>query len=210
LATFGEVVAKIREDLNRGSDADSRIKRAIADAIYFYRAKRVGFNIKRAYAVVTSGNEYVSLPTDWIEADFLQLQDGTRREKLEEVTYDWIEDQHVDENERGEPYKYAIQHRTLRLYPSPDRSYTLMFSFHYELKDVSVSASDGATNAWLTEGEQLIRKHAMAEMYVNYIGGAEAVAMGQLLYDECSKTYLPALESQAAREQSSGRVKPFL
>jgi len=32
LATFGEVVARIREDLNRGSDADARIKRAIADA----------------------------------------------------------------------------------------------------------------------------------------------------------------------------------
>lgn len=210
MSTFGQMVANIREDLNRGSEADARIKRAIGDAIYSYRAKRVGFNIKRAYAVVTSDNEYVSLPTDWIEADFLQLQDGKRREKLDEVTYDWIEDQGVDTDHRGEPYKYAIQNRTLRLYPIPDRSYTLMFSFQFELKDVSVSSSDNATNAWLTEGELLIRKHAMAEMYVNYIGGAEAVAMGQLLQDECSRTYLPALEAQAAREQSSGRTKPFI
>jgi len=210
MSTLGQVVAKIREDINRGSDADARIKRAVAEAIHFYRNRRVGFNIKRAYAAVSSGNEYVSLPTDWIEADFMQLTDGTRREVLDEVTYDWIEDRLGPTDERGEPYKYAIQNRTLRLYPIPDRTYTLMFSFQFELKDVSESASDGVTNAWLNEGEQLIRRRAMADMYVHYIGGQEAVAMGQLLYHECSDQLLPALEMQAAREQSSGRTKPFI
>ncbi len=210
MSTFGQMVANIREDLDRGSSYDPRIKRAIADAIHFYRNRRVGFNIKRAYATVTSGREYVSLPTDWIEADFLQLQDGTRREPLDEVTYDWIEDRLGPTDERAEPYKFAIQNRTLRLYPIPDRTYTLMFSFQYELKDVSVSASDNATNAWLTEGKQLIRTHAKSELYVHYIGGAEAVAMGQLLRNECSDHLLPALETQAAREQSSGRTKPFI
>lgn len=210
MSTFGQVVANIREDLDRGANYDPRIKRAIADAIYFYRNRRVGFNIKRAYAAVGSGAEYVSLPTDWIEADFMQLVDGTRRETLDEVTYDWIEDRLGPTDQRGEPYKYAIQNRTLRLYPIPERTYTLMFSFQYELKDVSVSASDEATNAWLTEGEQLIRTHAKAELYVHYLGGAEAVAMGQLLRNECSDHLLPALEMQAAREQSSGRTKPFI
>ena len=210
MATLGEVVQRIREDIDRGSSYDSRIKRAIAEAIRFYRSKRLGFNIKRAYATLTSGNEYVSLPTDWIEADLLRLDQADQRDVLEEVTYDWIDDESAAGDQRGRPQKYAIQHRTLRLYPIPDQTYTLMFSFQYELKDVSASASDGATNAWIDEGEELIRKHAMSELYVLYIDGPESVAKGRLLRRECSDEILPVLEAQAAREQSSGRIKAWI
>ena len=210
MATLGEMVRRIREDLDRGNDFDARIKRAIESAIKFYKNRRFGFNIKRAYARLTSGNEYVSLPTDWVEADFLQLQRGDDRYPMQEVSYDWIEDQFGPLGERGQPYAYAIQHRSLRLYPIPDRTYTLMLSFQYELKDVSQSASDGATNAWMTEGEELIRKHAMADCLVLYIDGAEAIAKGQLLKRECSDEIAVALESQAAREQSSGRIRAFM
>jgi hypothetical protein len=210
MSNLGQMVARIREDINRGSDYDPRIKRAIADAIRFYRSKRLGFNVKRAYATLTSGNEYVSLPSDWIEADLLRLDEGTDREVLDEVTYDWIDDENVAGDQRGRPHKYAIQHRTLRLFPIPDHTYTLMFSFQYELKDVSVSASDGASNAWLEEGEELIRKHAMSELYVLYIDGPDSIGKGRLLRQECSDEILPVLESQAAREQSSGRIKAWL
>jgi hypothetical protein len=210
MSNLGQMVARIREDLNRGSDFDARIKRAIADSIRFYRSKRLGFNIKRAYATLTSGNEYVSLPTDWIEADLLRLDKDDDREVLEEVTYDWIDDENVAGDQRDRPCKYAIHHRTLRLYPIPDQTYTLMFSFQYELRDVSVSASDGASNAWLDDGEELIRKHAMSELYVHYIDGPDSVAKGQLLRMECSDQILPVLEAQAAREQSSGRIKAWM
>jgi hypothetical protein len=210
MATLGETVSRIREDLDRGSDYDSRIKRAVAEAIRYYRSKRVGWNLKRAYATLTSGNEYVSLPSDWIEADLLRLDQEDRRDVLEEVTYDWIDDENQYALTRGRPYKYAIQNRTLRFYPTPDQTYTLMFSFQYELKDVSMSASDGVTNAWLDEGEELIRKHAMSELLVHYIDGPDAVAKGQLIRQECEEDLLPTLESQAAREQSSGKIKPWI
>lgn len=210
MATLGEVVTRIREDIDRGTSYDARIKRAVVEAIRFYRSKRLGWNIKRAYATVTSGNEYVSLPTDWIEADLLRLDKDGERDLLEEVTYDWIDEQQVDDDERGRPYKWAVQHRTLRLHPTPDQTYTLMFSFQYELKDVSISSSDGATNAWLDEGEELIRKHAMSELYVLYIDGPESIAKGQMLRRECSDEILPVLEAQAAREQSAGKIKPFI
>jgi hypothetical protein len=210
MATLGEMVARIREDIDRGTSYDSRIKRAIVEAIRFYRSKRVGWNIKRAYATLTSGQEYVSLPTDWIEADLLRLDKDGERDVLEEVSYDWIDDQQTDEDETGRPYKWAVQHRTLRLYPPPDQTYTLMFSFQYELKDVSISASDGATNAWLDEGEELIRKHAMSQLYVLYIDGPESIGKGRLLRQECSDEILPVLEAQAAREQSAGKIKAWI
>lgn len=210
MANLGQTIEKIREDIDRGSAYDDRIRRAIAEAIHFYRSKRLGWNIKRAYATLTSGNEYVSLPSDWVEADFLQLDLATRREGLDPVTYDWIEDQKGSTDARGEPYKFAIQHRTLRLYPIPDQTYTLMLSYHYELKNVSRSASDGETNAWLDEGEELIRKHAMSDLYVLYFKDPESVSHGKMLRAECSDEILPVLESQAAREQSSGKIKPWM
>lgn len=214
MSNLGTMVAKIREDINRGSSYDDRIKRAIADAIHYFRAKRVGFNIKRAYATVTSGMEYVSLPTDWIEADFLQLNDGPRREPLSEVTYDWIEDRAEPTDERAEPYKYALQNRTLRLYPIPDRTYTLMFSYQFEWKNISRSSSDAETNPWLTEGEECIRTFAMADLYVNFMDGPENIQKGRMLRGDAEGEdgdggMIGKLESQAAREQSSGRIKPF-
>lgn len=214
MATIGEVVAKIREDVNRGSDFDDRIKRAIADAIFSYRAKRVGFNIKRARATLLSGMEYVSLPTDWIEADFMQLKDGTRREELDEVTYDWIEDERGPTDERAEPYKYALQNRTLRLYPIPDRTYTLMFSYQFEFKNISRSSSDNTSSPWLTEGEECIRTKATADVY-KYIGGQEALQLSALHKMEAEGPdgdggLIAKLEAQAAREQSSGKIKGYL
>lgn len=210
MSNLGTMVSRIREDIDRGSNYDARIKRAIVDAIVFYKNVRLGFNIKRARALLTSGNEQVSLPLDWIEADFLRLEENGRRDTMEEVTYDWIEDQMETDADRGRPFRYAIQHRELRLYPIPDKSYTLVLSFQYELQNVSISSADSDTNAWLTEAEQLIRKHAMADLYVNYIDGPESIAKGNLLRRECSDEILPVLESQAAREQSSGKFKPWI
>jgi hypothetical protein len=210
VSTLGQMVEQIRGDLDRGTDFDSRIKLAIERAIRYYKGSRLGFNLKRAFATLTSGNEYVSLPLDWVEADLLRLDRGNEREVMEEVTYDWMEDVNQAADQRGRPYKYAIQHRTLRLYPTPDQTYTLMLSFQYELTDVSASADDSATNAWLSEAEELIRKHAMSELYVLYIDGPDAVQKGRYLRRECEEEILPKLEALAAREQSSGRLKPYL
>jgi len=210
MSTLGQMVADVREDLNRGTDFDSRIKRAIETAIGYYKAKRLGFNVKRAQALLTSGNETVILPSDWIEADFLRIEKDDRRSSIEEVTYDWIEENQGTGTLRGQPCKFAIQHRTLRLYPVPDQSYTLVLSFQFQLTDVSRSASDGASNAWLTEGEELIRKHAMSDLYVNYIDGDDSIQKGILLRTDCEERILPQLEAQAAREQSSGKIKAWL
>lgn len=210
MSTLGAMIDRIRTDLNRGPEHDTRIRQAIADAIIFYEGERFGFNTKRAQAVLTSSNEYVALPTDWIEVDYLRMDMVNERDPLDEVTYDWIDDYNRDGNDRGRPERFAIHNRELRFYPIPDQTYTLVMSFHCELPQVSASASDGATNAWMTEAEQLIRKHAMSDLLVTYIGGEESTAQGLLLRQECSDRIAPALERRAAREQSSGKIRAWL
>jgi hypothetical protein len=216
MSDFGTMVRRIRTDINRGAAFDNRIKEAVCDAIVYYKNRRLGFNIKRARAVLTSGNETVSLPTDWLEADFLRLEHNGERDPLSEVTYDWMEETLRSETDRSRPRKFAVQHRELRVYPIPDRSYTLVLSFQYELKNVSVSASDGVTNGWMVDAEQLIRKKAQADVLANYIGGPENFQIAARLYNpeddylgECGQI-LRVLEAAAAREQSSGKIKAWL
>jgi hypothetical protein len=210
MPTFGQMVGRIREDLDRGSNFDARIKQAIVDAIRFYRSNRLPFNTKRARAVTQPGQEHYPLPLDWIEADFLRLETEGNRDPIRPVTYDWMEDHNRNDGNTGRPLKYAVQASELRLYPVPDRSYTLVLSFLYDLTGVSLSASDAESNAWTDEAEELIRKHAMSDLKVNYIGGADQIAEGQLLRRECSDEILPVLVSKAARQNSSGRMRAFL
>lgn len=210
MSTLGRMVERIRGDLDRGSDFDDRIQEAICDAIVYYQTKRLGFNTKRSRALITSGMENLSLPLGWVEADFLRLEDEGQRIPFDEVTYDWIEDRFDDDNDRGQPEKYAIQHREMRLWPIPDHSYTLVFSYQYELPEISISASPGATNAWMVEGELLIRTWAMGDVLINHVGGPEAIEKGLMLQAKSERSYLPTLEERAAREQSSGKVRGFL
>lgn len=210
MPTFGQMVNRIREDLDRGSSYDGRIKQAIVDAIRFYRSNRLPFNTKRARAVTQPDQEFYPLPLDWIEADFLRLETDGNRDPIRPVTYDWIEDHNRTDGNTGRPLKFAVQSSELRLYPVPDRSYTLVLSFVYDLTSVSISASDNSTNSWTDEAEELIRKHAMSDLYVNYIDGPEAIAKGQMLRRECSDEILPVLVSKAARQNSSGRTRAFI
>ncbi len=210
MSNLGIMVQRIREDLNRGTDFDPRIKRAIVDAIVFYTPNRLGFNTKRARALITSGMEMLALPLDWVEADYLRLEDNGDRRPFEEVGYDVLEEHRDNDTDRATPCEYAIQHRQMRLWPIPDRSYTLVFSFQYALRDVSISSADEATNAWFTEADQLIYYRAKGDLLINYIDGAEASAKGLLLQDKADREILPKLEAQAAREQSAGKVRGFM
>lgn len=210
MSNFGRMVERIREDLNRGSDFDDRIKQAICDAIVYYSPNRLGFNTKRSRALITSGMEFVSLPTDWVESDYLRLENDGQRIPFDEVTYDWIEDRRENDTDRGEPQKYAIQHREMRLWPTPDHSYTLVFSFQYEIRNVSLSATITETNGWMTDAEQLIRTWAQGDVLINYIDGQEETEKGLMLQAKAENVFLPKLEARAAREQSSGKVRGFL
>lgn len=209
MSTLGTMIRRIRTDLNRGPSHDTRIREAICDAIAYFTPRRLGFNQKRSYTILQSAQEFLALPTDWVEIDHLRLEPGTERYPLTEVGYDWIEDEQRGAAVSGQPTRFAIQARELRFYPIPERSYTLVGSFLCQLGEVSVSASDQATNAWMTEGEQLIRTQALGDLYVDYVGGSEAVR-GAALKAEAEEVLLPALERRASRENTAGRLRPFL
>lgn len=208
------VISRIRTDLNRGTDFDSRIRLAIHDAIVYYRTERLGFNSKRKTFIVSA--EYTSLTANWLEVDTLALERSDYVNPLCEKTYLWIHDRARDPDFTDEPLHFAIQNHQLRLYPAPDQTYSVQMSYLYDLggvltdnAGVSLSASDSFSNAWLTQGELLIRQHAMADLYENYIDGPESMQKA----DRCSgqaSLHLNQLKRRANREQGGGMVEPWL
>lgn len=204
---FISVVNRIATDLDRGTAFTARIKQAVEDAIHYHRATRLGFNTKRKTFLVSA--EYTSLTANWIETDLLTLELTGANEPLTEKTSDWIHFERVDPSFSGEPQYFAIQNRQLRLYPPPDRSYSVQMSYLYDLQDVSLSASDSAENAWTNEGMELIRAHAMVDLLENYIDGPEALEKA-IRIRQRETAELKQLKRRANREQGAGKLEPFL
>jgi hypothetical protein len=207
MSGFATVIARIREDLDRGTDFDSRIKRGIEDAIFYYRAVRFGFNSKRKTFSVSA--EYTSLTANWIEADYLTLELSDARVKIVEKTPDWINEEMVTPDFTGEPRYFAIQNRQLRLYPPPDQSYSVQMSYLYDLQEVSSSASDSASNAWTGEAEPLIRMHTMVDLLELYVDGPESHSKAER-YRLRESEELKQLKRRANREQGAGVIEPWL
>ena len=207
MAGLATVATRILDDINRGTDATARVKRAITDAIFYHRAVRFGWNQKRKTFLVSS--EYTSLTANWIEVDSIVLQtNGDELLPLCEKPWSVIEHWQRDEDDTGEPTHFAIQYRQIRLWERPDQSYSVEMAYLYDLVN-AVSLSDSFSTAWLTEGEQMIRLHAQSDVLINYIDGPEAIAKGQLCFQQ-SQLIMKQLKRRANREQGGGYVQPWL
>ena len=208
MSGFATLVADIREDLNRGTDFDNRIKKAIQRAIEFYRARRYGFNQKRKTFLVST--EFTSLTANWLEVDTLHLETSSGIQTLDEQNYQILFDRSDGRTSAytARPIYYAIQNRLLRLDAPPDRTYSAVMSYLYDLTEISISSSDSASNGWTKEGFDLIKTHASVDLLENYIDGDEAATKALRLRareDQIERE----LKRRANREQGSGTITPW-
>ncbi len=211
MSDFGTMVTRIRDEINRGTVYDSAIKREIESAIGHYEPRRFHFNIRRATTDTTAGQEYYAMPTDFVEVDMIRLlySSGNFTDPLIETTYAWIERNRTNQNYRSEPEKFAMQGNDLRLWPVPDAAYTLTMTYLVRFPEVSASASDAASNSWMTDAEELIRTRARIKVLKNVVRGPEAVAEANDLLPDLRTTYRE-LKRRANRQQSSGRIVPWI
>lgn len=205
MPTLGGTITAIRNDLNRGTDFDVRIQEALVNAITFYRARRYGFNTKRKGFSVST--EYTSLTANFIEIDYLKLTVSNYLKPLCEESYLLLNERMTDPSLSDEPVYFAVQDRNIRLYPPPDRSYSVEMHYLYDITGVSLSTSDSITiNAWLTEGYELIKTHAEIELLEMYIEGPEAMQKADRL--RARETQVEnELKRRANREQGAGKVR---
>lgn len=206
MTTLAVMKTRINNELQRDS-TDQELLDSILGAIAFYRRQRFNWNLRRATAATIAENEYYQVPPDFVEADSMILNVGNHRDRLTERTFYWIEDQEQDANYFSRPEAFAVQNGEFRLYPIPDQSYTLTLSYVRSLPEVSASAADSASNAWMTDGEELIRLHAKVDLLENRIRGPESFEEASRLRAREGEV-LVQLRREYKRAQSSGRVEP--
>jgi hypothetical protein len=204
---FSTLVSDIREDLNRGTNYDDRIKRAIVNATKFYRARRLSFN--EIQGTFQTNITETSLSSDWIAVDSFKRIDAAGQ-KFDVEERNWLDLERMDvAAATGEPIYYAREARLLRLYPAPDVTYSFSIAGFQALPAVTLDASDSFSNAWFDEGYELITMHAMAEILTIYRKSPEDAQQAQACRTREQEVY-NELKREAVLNNATGQVTPFL
>lgn len=191
--TLGTMITRIEREIKRdGITAD--IRDAIVDAIDSYESERFYFNEGSAKAVTTASSPFLSsVPGNIISIDSLTMDFSGSRIPLRHS--DAVEIDEIDDGVAvGQPTDWGYYKDMIRFYPTPDVAYTAHIKGQIELIEVSASASTGATNAWVTDAEAMIRAKAKAIIFLHrlrneqqsfFMEGAAEAARRRLL----NKTY---------------------
>ena len=144
--TYAELKTNIANFLNR-SDLTNQLDFFIdATEAEFNRRLRVKDMIKRATA--TADAQYISLPTDWLEAINVQI-DSNEFTPLFQQSIESLDVYRKSINNIGnQPVYYALVDNTIELAPTPDTSYTLQLTYYGTID----ALSDSNTTNFISTG----------------------------------------------------------
>ena len=135
--TYAELKTAIANYLNRSdltSDIDTFIDNVEAELNRRLRTKDM---IKRATA--TADAQYLSVPTDWLEAINVQI-DGNNFSPLFQQSIESLDVyRKANNNVTGQPVYFAMVDDTIELAPTPDTSYTLQLTYYAKIDALSDS-----------------------------------------------------------------------
>lgn len=165
---FGTMTNRIANEIRR-SDLTSEIAQEVQDAIKFYEAERFWFNEDRTHIFTTSASQEFYGSADQafipniIHFDQAVITIAGNRYPLNKRDWDYMEHIAMNPFTNGQPQDICFYAEQFRLYPIPDNAYTVRVSGIYQLATLSVSSD---TNAWMVEGEQLIRNAAKMRLHM--------------------------------------------
>ena len=185
MTTLATLKKRIQDDLRGRSDLTVQIESAISDAIKRWEGERFWFNEKRFRLDTVAGTEEYLIPStftntdasalstgeDLIEIDDVLIQDNNELYRLTERTDQWLNDYQAPASQyTGTPSFYGVYANKVRIGPVPDAVYQITISGLASLPTLSVGTD---TNAWMVEGEALIRHQALAEIYRTILRDAD-------------------------------------
>ncbi len=135
--TYAELKTQIASFLNRSdltSNLDTFIDNTEAE---LNRRLRTADMIKRATA--TAENQYLSLPTDWLEAINIEITSNDYRPLMQQSIESLDIYRQANNNSTGQPVYFSIVDKTLELAPTPDQSYTLQLTYYASIDALSDS-----------------------------------------------------------------------
>lgn len=181
MATFGTLCAKIADDLARPGLL-SQIRDAVHAAIAFYESEPFAWSRQTITAIGAADDDALPLPSGVRQVRSVRLV-APQLWALRQAPADWIEARQ-DGNIKGDPTHYAWAGQdALRLYPIPHRVCTLRLLVDCDQPPL---LEDGDANLWTSEGFELIRAHARADVLANVIRGAAGREEGMASFQQAA------------------------
>lgn len=166
--TLGDLKARIADELAR-ADLTSQIALAISDAVLEASTHRFWFLEARGLSIpIDAGTDtYTSDDLDTVtEIDRLALIVDGQRRTLRPAMDDELDRWNDGNVPTGEPYAYSRYGNQLRLYPTPNRAYTVSID---GLTNGTVLLDDLDSNVWTNQGERYIRTIAKRNILAEVI-----------------------------------------
>ena len=184
-----------------------QIKNAIQDAIALYEPNRFYFNQTVGFFSTVANQQYyraadfADIPL-LIEIDALKLTIQGVQSPLDAADFGQM-DATQSGAYVGVPRAYSYYGQELRLFPIPDAVYPLTMHYHHRLTPL-VAGTD--TNAWMTDGEMLIRQTAKGMLALDVLQEANLAQGAQILADKA----LARLQMETRKRRSNPILKTDL
>lgn len=165
MATFKDLQDRINLDYMNRYDLMGETKRAILNAIKTYEGARFWFNEAQTAMACSAGQTYVSVPTDFLYLDRLELTYSGASTRLIEVPFGEIRAMNAV-SATGVPTHYNYHGDRFEVAIKPDSAYAVPC---YYVKSLPQLSADTDSNAWTNEAANLIVHHAVLDMMMGTI-----------------------------------------
>lgn len=202
MTTLATMRSRIEDEIAR-DDLTSNVTASILSAIKHYSKESFYFLENRATASTVAGERNIAYPTGFRYAHDLKITiNSSSIQTLRKITWPEMEALFQASSETGIPSKWADYQNQIWMYPVPNAVMTLTLSYPMELTALS---ADADTNAWMVEGEELIRCRAKWDLYMHVIRDRE----GASDMKRCEGEALSQLRGLNIM-RASGGVQPWL
>lgn len=180
VSTYDELKATVADWLNRG-DLAAVIPSFISLAeARFNRDLRVRQMIKRATAETDSGENYVTLPGDWLQARNIQIYEGSIPIALEYMTLEQADDYKRQRGSvSGSARYFNVTGNQLEIVPEPPAGTSIEMAYYEKIPALSESSQSN----WLLSTWPDMYLYGTLAHTAPYLKDDERIAVWAALYD---------------------------
>lgn len=160
MATYKDLQDRIALDYLNRMTLMSEVKRAIKNSIKNHEATRYWFNEAQTAMAASAGQSYVSIPSDFLTLDRLEVTVSGINYRLRQDTFNSIREMNAVSS-TGQPTHFAYHGDRFELSVIPDSAYAV--NVHY-IKTLAELSADADSNAWTNEAANLIAHAATIDL----------------------------------------------
>ena len=160
MPTYKDLQDKVNLDYLNQMTLIPETKRAIHAAIRCYEGRRFWFNETATSVALVSSQSYLTVPTDFIFLDRLEVITNGFASPLRLTSFNTIREMNSD-NAVGQPTSFAYRGDRFVLGTTPDSAYSATI---YYIHSLPLLSADADSNAWTNEAFNLIAHAATYDL----------------------------------------------